>query len=267
MSANVLGVQGEFRQFTPSEVGFVIKVCRNSMGLKREPLALSAKVSVKTIERAEAGVRLRDKSSRRIAVALGLAADEFTKQRFIQHSTSPEESLRIERRLNEAWALTHVAVTVHELREVRDVLPLFLSDAVWCDDRNVADEHRQRCAALEQVMLGANEQVAEDVLARVRDLEACGYVVKGTVIADYISGRPLHPGPSRWSCSYVAVFQKLRGLKDTTPVEGWVSKMRLLKLAGVFDANQFPGDESTVWTGRDLLGILCGDASAHHEAL
>jgi hypothetical protein len=53
---------------------------------------------------------------------------------------------------------------------------------------------------------------------------------------------------------------------DTTPVKGWFSRMKLLKLHGAADANQFPGDERTVWTGNDPLGILCGDASAHNEA-
>ena len=48
---------------------------------------------------------------------------------------------------------------------------------------------------------------------------------------------------------------------ETTPVKGWFSKMRLLWLHGASDANQFPGDESPVWTGNDPLGNLCGDAS------
>jgi hypothetical protein len=86
------------------------------------------------------------------------------------------------------------------------------------------------------------------------------------MIEAYFSDRPLEPRSKRLT-SYVVAFEKPRGVKDTTPVEGWFPKMKLLQLHGVADANQFPGDESTVWTGNDPLGILCGDASAHHEAL
>jgi transcriptional regulator with XRE-family HTH domain len=266
MSANVYGIEGEFRQFTPSEVGLVIKVCRKSMGLKREVLAAFARVTDKTIQRAESGERVCEKSSQRIATALGLAQDTFTMHRFIPHLASPEVSQRHERQLNEAWAQTHLAVTVRELRDVRDVLPLLTTDAFWVDATNVADAHRQRFAALQQMVTEANDQAAEVVLSRIQELEARGYVIKGTVIEAYISDRPFQT-PSKWQCSYVVAFQRSKGVKDTTPVEGWLSKMRLLKLRGVVDANQYPGDESTVWTGRDALGILCGDASTNHEAL
>jgi transcriptional regulator with XRE-family HTH domain len=266
MSANVRGIEGEMRQFTPSEVGFVIKVCRKSMGLKREALALSARVTDKTIQRAEAGKRVREKSSRRIACALGLPPDTFTKQRFMPHPASPEEVQRRERLLNAAWAESYLPVTVHELRDVRDLIPLFGTGAIWVDDNNVAEVNRQQFAALSQVIAQANDQAAQDLLARIREVEARGYVIKGAVIEAYFSDRPFQP-PSKRLTSYIVAFQKSPGLKDTTPVEGWFSKMRLLKLHGVADANQYPGDESTVWTGRDALGILCGDASAHHEAL
>lgn len=266
MSASVRGIEGEMRQFTPSEVGLVIKVCRKSMGLKREVLAAFARVTDKTIQRAEAGERVCERSSRRIAGALGLPPDTFTKQRFMPHPASPEENQRRERVLKEAWEEVHLAITVRDLRDVRDVIPLFGSGAVWVDDSNVAEEHRQKFKALEQVIAGANDQVAEDVLARIREVEARGYVVKGALIEAYFSDRPFEPLSKRLT-SYVVAFQKSRGVKDTTPVEGWFSKMKLLKLHGVADANQYPGDESTVWTGRDPLGILCGDASAHNEAL
>jgi len=265
MSANVYGIEGEFRQFTPTEVGLVIKLCRKSMGLKREVLAAFARVTDKTIQRAESGERVCEKSSQRIATALGLAQDTFTKQRFIPHLAGPEETQRHERQLNEVWAQTHLAITVRELRDVTDVVSLFGSGAIWVDDNNVAEKHRQQLAALSQVIAQANDQAAKDALAMIREFEAHGYVIKGTVIEAYFSDRPLQT-PSRRLCSYVVAFQKSKGVKDTTPVEGWVSKMRLLKLSGVVDANQYPGDERTVWTGRDALGILCGAASAHHES-
>jgi transcriptional regulator with XRE-family HTH domain len=266
MSASVRGIEGEMRQFTPSEVGFVIKVCRKNMDLKREALALSARMTDKTIQRAEAGKRVREKSSRRIARALGLPPDTFTKERFMPHPASPEEIQRRERLLNAAWEESYLAVTVHELRDVRDLIPLFGTGAIWVDDNNVAEVNRQQFAALSQVIAQANDQAAQDLLARIREFEARGYVIKGGKIEAYFSDRPFQPMTKRLT-SYIVAFQKSQGLKDTTPVEGWFSKMRLLKLHGVADANQYPGDESTLWTGRDALGILCGDASAHQEAL
>ncbi len=63
-------------------------------------------------------------------------------------------------------------------------------------------------------------------------------------------------------CAYVTAFKKSNGTKDVTPIEGWISKMKLVKVGGVLDADQYPGDESTVWAGRDPLGVLTGDANA-----
>lgn len=83
-------------------------------------------------------------------------------------------------------------------------------------------------------------------------------MIKGAVIEAHFSDRPFQPVTRRLT-SYVVAFQKSPGKIDTTPVEGWFSKMRLLKLHRAVDANQFPGDESTVWTGNDPLGILCGE--------
>lgn len=264
MSANVRGIEGEMRQFTPIEVGFVIKVCRKSMGLKREALALSARVTDKTIQRAEAGERVREKSSRLIACALGLRPDTFTKQRFMPHPMSPEDVELREHVLNEAWAESHLPITVQELRDVREVTPMFSTGCIWVDDQNVSEERRQKVSALETAISEGNGQAAEDVLARMRDLAGCGYVIKGTVIEAYFSDRPFHPVTRRLT-SYIVAFQKSPGVIDTTPVNGWFSKMRLLKLHGAADATQFPGDESTVWTGNDPLGILCGDVNAHYE--
>ena len=264
MSANVRGIEGEMRQFTPIEVGLVIKVCRKSMGLKREALALSARVTDKTIQRAEAGERVREKSSRLIARALGLPPDTFTKQRFMPHLLSPGDVERREHVLIEAWAESHLPIMVQELRDVREVIPMFNTGCIWVDDQNVSEEHRQKVSALETAISEVNGQAAEDVLARMRDLAGCGYVVKGTVIEAYFSARPFHPVTRRLT-SYVVAFQKSPGVIDTTPVKGWFSKMRLLKLHGAVDATQLPGDESTVWTGNDPLGIFCGDVSAHYE--
>jgi hypothetical protein len=228
-------------------------------------LALFAGVTDKTIQRAEAGVRVCEKSSSRIADALGLPPDTFTKQRFMPHPASPEEIQRRDRELSEAWVETHLEITVHELRDVRDVVPLFGTSVYWVDNNNVAQAHRQQFSALSHVIAQANDGAAADLLAKTREFEARGYVVKGAVIEAYFSDRPFEAKSKRLT-SYVVAFQKSRGVKDTTPVKGWLSLMKLLKLHGVADANQFPGDETTAWIGRDPLGILSGDANGNHEA-
>jgi hypothetical protein len=189
----------------------------------------------------------------------------FTKQRFMPHPASPEETQRRDRVLSEAWAETHLEITVHELRDVRDVAPLFGTSVFWVDDNNVAEAHRHHFAALSKVIAQANDGAAEELLARTRAFEARGYVVKGAVIEADFSDCPFEARSKRLT-SYIVAFQKSRGVKDTTPITGWFSMMKLLKLHGVADANQFPGDESTVWIGRDPLGILCGDANGNHEA-
>jgi transcriptional regulator with XRE-family HTH domain len=235
------------------------------MGLKREALALSARVTDKTIQRAETGERVCEKSSRRIARALGLPPDTFTKQRFMPRPMSPEEVQRRELVLNEAWEESHLPITVQELRDAQDVNPLFSTVCICVDGNNVSEGCRQKVSALEKAISEANGQATEDALARIRDLAACGYVIKGTVIEAYFSDRPFQPVTRRLT-SYIVAFQKSPGMIDTTPVKGWFSRMKLLKLHGAADAKQFPGDERTVWTGNDPLGILCGDASAHNEA-
>lgn len=266
MSKNVLCMEGEIRPFTPSEVGFVIKESREAMGLKREALARCAGLAEKTIERAESGVPVRPKSARRIAVALGLAPDEFTKQRFMPHPARPEEVEQQQRQLNEKWAELHVAVTVRELREVSDVIPLLGIGPTWVDDNFVAEEHRPKFKALETVISEANIQAAEHVLARMRDAAGREYVIKGAVVEAYFSDQPGQAVKKKLT-SYVVAFQRSRGVRDMTPVEGWFPKMKLLQLHGVAGANEFPGDENTAWTGRDPLGILCGDGSTDPKAL
>jgi hypothetical protein len=182
------------------------------------------------------------------------------------HPASPEEIERQQRQLNEKWAELHVAVTVRELRDVGDVIPLLGIVPIWVDDNFVAEEHRPKFQALEKVIREANDQAAEDVLAKVRDTAGRDYVIKGAVIEAYFSDQPGQVLKKRLT-SYVVGFQKSRGVRDMTPVKGWFPKMKLLQLHGVAGSNEFPGDERTVWTGRDPLGILCGDASTPNETL
>jgi hypothetical protein len=138
--------------------------------------------------------------------------------------------------LNEAWEESHLPITVQELRDARDVFPLFSTGCIWVDGNNVSEAHRQKVSALEKAIIEA-----------------------------HFSDRSFQP-MTRKLTSYVVAFQKSPGVIYTTPVKGWFSKMRLLKLHGAAGASQFPGDESTVWTGNDPLGILSGDANAHGEA-
>jgi transcriptional regulator with XRE-family HTH domain len=232
------------------------------MGLKREALALIAGVAEKTIERAESGERVCERSSRRIATALGLASDAFTMVRFVPNPTTQDESQRHEQRLREEWERTHVAVTVCELRGSRDVLPLFGTHAFWCDEKNVAEVHLKAFERMKDSFLESNGNAAENVIAKIREFGALGYVVKGTVLECYRTSGSIWDAPSKWLCAYVTAFKKSNGVKDVTPVEGWISKMKLMKLSGALNADLYPGDESTVWAGRDLLGVFTGDANA-----
>jgi ribosome-binding protein aMBF1 (putative translation factor) len=55
MSESVEGIRGEYRRLTSPEVGMMIRMSRQLRGIKRAVLAVEARVSEKTVERAEAG--------------------------------------------------------------------------------------------------------------------------------------------------------------------------------------------------------------------
>jgi BMFP domain-containing protein YqiC len=62
------------------------------------------------------------------------------------------------------------------------LIPLFGTGAIWVDDNNVDEVNRQQFATLSQVIAQASDQGAQELLARIREVEARGYVIRGAVI-------------------------------------------------------------------------------------
>lgn len=238
MSDNVYGINGEFRRLTPHEIGLFIRDCRERMGLKRLALAAEVGMSEKTLERAESGEGVREDSCRRIAVALGLKPDAFTREMFIPSATTAEEFRQNELRMRQELERTHFVTSVHELRSARDVLGLFGTQAFLGDGSNVADEHLQQFTALKVSMSEWNDlaldipetesfAAAEVVLQDIRALEVLGYVLKGSVVERYVTCGPFRTSQALWRCSLVVAFKKPKGTKDTTPSEAWLPKEML----------------------------------------
>jgi len=205
---NIESLRGEYRRFTSAEVGGVIRMFRESQGIKRAVLATEANVSEKTIERAEGGEGISEDSCRRIARALGMKENAFTDELYIP---SPEEAVRIQKQSAEDFQRTHRAVSVAPLNAPRDILPLFRCYALIPDEQCVADEHLHDFATLKQALvdygdisgdLSATEQLeaAEEFVKLVREFEAFGYVVKCEIAADYRTH-----GDS-WPCSVLVAF-------------------------------------------------------------
>lgn len=235
MSDSVCGIQGEYRRFTPREVGLFIRDCREQMGLKRLAVAAEAGLTEKTLERAEAGKGVSEDSCRRIAIALGLKPDTFTGKMFVPNPVTQEEFEQNERRLKEEWERTHDAIAVLCLHEVRDVLPFFGTCGLVADNDCISDQHLEAFASLKQnfvdwsdvsgeVSEAARIAGARNVLEGVREFEALGYVVKGTVVERYVIGGRDPKRPSKWPMSFIVAFKKPKGTRDTTPAEVWLPK-------------------------------------------
>jgi transcriptional regulator with XRE-family HTH domain len=225
MGEGVNGIHGEYRRFTATEVGGVIRMFRQLQGLKRVVLAAEANVSEKTIERAEAGEGISEDSCRRIARALGMKENAFTDELYIP---TPEEAERLQKQKDEELRRTHRAVPVASIESPRDILPLFDCYGLFGDDQHVADVHLRDFAELKQMLvdygdisadLTATQRLegAEEVLKAVRDFETHGYLVKCGVAKDY------HVRGDSWPCSIVVAFKKPVG-NVRAPDEIWLPK-------------------------------------------
>ena len=70
-------VKGEYRRFTPQEIGTAVVMFRKMMDWKQLTLASEAGVNERTVQRIECGEKVEDESLRKIAKALRLAEDAF----------------------------------------------------------------------------------------------------------------------------------------------------------------------------------------------
>ena len=75
--------QGEFRRFTPSEIGTVVTTFRRLLDMKQITLAFEARVSERTIQRIEQGEKVDDETLRMVARALRQPEDAFVTAHYV----------------------------------------------------------------------------------------------------------------------------------------------------------------------------------------
>ena len=240
MSEQVEGIRGQFRRFTPSEVGVIVRIWRETRGMKRAVLAHEAHVSDKTVERIEAGKAVAEGTFRRLARALGLKEELFVQPVYIP---APEEAVQMAKRQAEESRLQeeefkkeHSSVPVKRIHDARDVMKLFGKCAFLCDDSQVAESDLELVAEFKDALTDwgdiADEISAAERLRAARSLfdqlpqiERLGYIAKGGVTNKY----RLKDG-SAWELAVITFFKQPRGTKATTPDEVWLPKK--MKAAG-----------------------------------
>lgn len=120
---------GHMAEEDPKGLGAYVKLQRGQLRWKQELLASMAGVSLSTVERVERGDPVRPAALERIAVALGLDNDTFTRSRM--QLTEVEQQAWLERSFG--WLKTHVPVKVAQLRYERQLRSLSATQFVVFD--------------------------------------------------------------------------------------------------------------------------------------
>jgi transcriptional regulator with XRE-family HTH domain len=177
---------GNMAEEDPKGLGAYVKLQRGHLRWKRELLASMAGISLSTVERVERGDPVRPAALERIALALGLDSDTFTRPRM--QLTEVEQQAWLERSFG--WLKTHVPVKVAQLRHERQLRSLSATQFVVFDSD-----------------LGS---AAADDLAELREwLDFTGFI-RGT--ADGTFSPPPEPG-FRMRSLYADVFEHVRNME------------------------------------------------------
>lgn len=170
----------------PKTLGAYVKLQRGQLRWKRGLLASIAGVSLSTIERVERGDPVRPAALERIAIALGLEGDTFTRPR--RQLTEAEQATWLQRTFG--WMKTHVPVPVAPLRHERQIRALAATQFMIFDS-DLGDD-------------------AADDLAELREwLDLTGFI-RGT--ADGTFSPPPEPG-FRMRSLYTDVFEHAHGME------------------------------------------------------
>lgn len=225
MSERVEGIRGEYRKPTPYEIGLLVRILREQRGIKRAALAGDAHISEKTLERVEDGIAVRQDSYRRVAEALGLKREAFTRDRYIP--TAAEAAQRAKRE-QEELKRTHNSISVERLTDPRQLLRLFQTHALIADDSGVDSRDLDAIATFKENLRDWSDVAAEipetarldaarQLLDDAKAIERGGYEVKVGITDRY----GMHG--SRIEVTVVAFFS-LRSTASGTPSEVWLPK-------------------------------------------
>ncbi len=178
---------GEYRKFTPAEIGELVKLSRTNAEIKQVTLAVRANVSVRTIQRIEHGEKVDDGSLRDVAAALGLDSDLFTRVNFL-----PDwEKLVAEAEKMRSKLLVAEARPLSSWRDFEIICRRVHGHTV--DDTNLKDSFAERAAELRDYLgdcIDISDEVSssgmissyKEMMEIVTEIEAGGYVARYAVV-------------------------------------------------------------------------------------
>ena len=152
------------------------------LGWKQFTLAHEAGVTVRTIERLEAGERMSDETLNKVAKVLKLREGAFTEASYYP---SEEELAAMVKKAKEDY--THTAL--HDLSSPRDLDNILSAHAYLVDGSNITDELAEQVAAVKDYMQDAgdiNDEIpythqltfTRELLGMIREIENQGYTAR-----------------------------------------------------------------------------------------
>lgn len=173
---------GAYKRPEPEVIASFVKELRAHLGWKQFALAHEAGVTVRTIERLEAGEHMSDETLSKVAKALKLREGAFTEA---SYCPSDEELAAMVRKAKEDY--THTAL--HDLSGVRDLDNILTAHAYLVDGSNVDDELAEEVAAVKDYVQDAGDihgdvphtqqlTFSRELLGMIRDIEGHGYTAR-----------------------------------------------------------------------------------------
>ena len=174
--------EGEFRRFTPEEIGSTVMALRGLMDMKQITLAYEAGVSERTIQRIERGEKVDDETLKRVAKALKLPEETFVVAKYIP---SPEEAATEARRAIENYQI----IEIRPFAAAKDFDTALGSHGWLIDDKNSGDIAVREIAELKDLLEDWNcvygdiphterLDACDDLFVRLREIERKGLVAK-----------------------------------------------------------------------------------------
>lgn len=178
---------GEYRKFTPGEIGELVKLSRANSDIKQVTLAVRAHVSVRTVQRIEHGDKVDEDSLRDVAEALGLERDLFTRVNFVpdwEKLVSEAEKMRSKLLVAEA----------KRLESWRDFEPICRRvHGHTVDDTNLNEDFAERAAELRDYLgdcIDISDEASssgmigsyKEMMEIVTEIEAGGYIARYAVV-------------------------------------------------------------------------------------
>lgn len=176
---------GRARRWKPDEIGQIVKLMREVVGLKQDTLAARSHMSVKTLQRVEKGERVQDATLQDLAEALGLDKEEFTR---VQMLPDFERLAKEAQELREKLMIVD-AIPLTNWRDFENITPVH---GTIVDDRSVSPEIAERTAyfrdylgeLIDVVTLASSSQMVDyykEMMSVVREVQTAGYQAKYAV--------------------------------------------------------------------------------------